>query len=151
MPGRKPKPTATRKAEGHAGHRAIPCEPDFDKMGTTPPMALSARGRKVWNNLREQLDKAGILKTTDQYILAAACDTWDKYLTAAKANDRLNSLEYLKQFRQLAASLGLSPTDRARLGLKPEGKKDELDEFEKKGDEIRKNIIPAGKRFSKEG
>lgn len=151
MTGRKRKPSAQREAEGHAGHRPIPGEPEFDEIDPTPPMKLDAKARKIWDRLFEQLKTAGVLKDTDTYILASFCVCQSKFEKFDSQNDRLNSLEYLKQARQLAASLGLSPTDRARLGLKPEGKKDEGAEFEAAGAQLRGNIVPIDSARKKLG
>ena len=151
MAGRKPKPTAVKEAEGNPGRRDLPGEPNFEEIDDAPPMKLDAKAKKIWDRLFAQLKTAGVLKDTDTYILASFCVCQSKFEKFDAMNDRLNSLEYLKQARQLAASLGLSPTDRARLGLKPEKKKNALAEFEKRGDENRKGrILPMPRAASSE-
>lgn len=83
MAGRKPKPTALRRANGNPGKRAYnPDEPL--PPGTMPdcPPHLSDEARDEWNRLAGTLHRIGILTFVDRGALAAYCQAWGRWVEA---------------------------------------------------------------------
>jgi P27 family predicted phage terminase small subunit len=81
--GRRPKPTALRRAEGNPGKRAWnhdePVPPDA--MPDCPPH-LGAEAQAEWHRLAETLHRMGVLTTVDRAALAAYCQCWGRWVEA---------------------------------------------------------------------
>jgi len=81
----------------------------------------------LWNAVVPDLATAGVAKAADSHMLAAMCDAWSMYLAARviaheHPNDkdsRLNYVAYYNAFSSVASRFGLTPSDRARLNIKP--------------------------------
>jgi phage terminase small subunit len=83
MPGRKPKPTAMRRAEGNPGKRgynaAEPLPPDA--LPDCPPH-LGVEARAEWDRLAETLWRMGVVTMVDRAALAAYCQSWGRWVEA---------------------------------------------------------------------
>lgn len=81
--GRKPKPTAMRRAEGNPGKRgynaAEPLPPDA--LRDCPPH-LGAEARAEWDRLAETLWRMGVVTMVDRAALAAYCQSWGRWVEA---------------------------------------------------------------------
>ena len=81
--GRKPKPTAMRRAEGNPGKRgynaAEPLPPDA--LPDCPPH-LGVEARAEWDRLAETLWRMGVVTTVDRAALAAYCQSWGRWVEA---------------------------------------------------------------------
>lgn len=122
--GRPPKPLehhardGTFRAHRHAGMAGV-------KATGKPvcPRCLSGEARKFWTLVVPELTQNGTVKRLDTAAVQAACETWALYRAAYQEAiaDPLDKaarcavVSYLALWERLAAKLGLSPVDRARL------------------------------------
>ena len=83
MSGRKPKPTALRRAEGNRGKRGYnhtePMPP-----GDLPdcPAHLCDAARTEWQRIAGPLQSIGVLTSVDRAALAAYCQCWGRWVEA---------------------------------------------------------------------
>jgi P27 family predicted phage terminase small subunit len=133
MAGRPPKPTAQKRLEGNPGKRALKDGPAMDATRPTCPRWLSADARKEWHRVCKQLGDAGILKNVDRAILAAYCTAWARWqeaeehvqkegqvVTSSNGNPYMNpwlsaAQAALRDMKQLASELGMTPSGRGRI------------------------------------
>jgi P27 family predicted phage terminase small subunit len=135
--GRPPKPNEQKRRLGNPGQRALP---DADSVTALEPLSddippsLGPDGAELW----EAVTKAGAawLAPTDSLVLLMLCELYDRraeykkcltdygplilrpgdgHLVANPAAQLLIQTE--KQITEIASSLGLTPTDRTRIGL----------------------------------
>lgn len=136
--GRKPKPTALKKAEGNPGKRALNAtEPQFPSALPDPPAHLVGEALAEWNRVAPDLFAAGVLTIADRAALAAYCQAWDDWVKARGeiATDGMvvttpsgyqqqspwvaianRTLDKLMKF---ASEFGLTPASRARIHAEP--------------------------------
>ena len=83
MRGRKPVPTAIRRANGNPGKRA------FNLAEPTPPSGipqcpahLSDAAREEWDRLAVPLHQMGVLSIADRAAMAAYCQAWARWVEA---------------------------------------------------------------------
>ena len=83
MRGRKPKPTALRRAEGNPGRRGYNAdEPVPPQELPDCPAHLNAEAREEWHRLAEMLYRIGVLTIVDRAVLAAYCQSWGRWVEA---------------------------------------------------------------------
>lgn len=81
--GRKPKPTALRRAEGNPGRRGYNAnEPVPPEELPDCPVHLNAAAEEEWHRLAEVLYRMGVLTTVDRAVLAAYCQSWGRWVEA---------------------------------------------------------------------
>jgi len=147
--GRKPQPTALRRAAGNPGKRGYNHdEPIIEGDMPDCPPHLSAEAQKEWHRLAGALHQAGILTFADRAALAAYCQCYGRWV---ECEEKLASTPtmfktpsgYVQQSPWLAvankqlelmgrymAELGLTPAARSRIvALRDVGP--ELDRVEK--------------------
>lgn len=83
MRGRKPKPTAVKRAQGNPGKRALNhAEPQPpDGLPDCPPH-LSEAAREEWHRLAGTLHEMGVLTVVDRAALAAYCQAYGRWVEA---------------------------------------------------------------------
>jgi len=132
--GRKPKPTATRAAEGNPGRRPLnQHEPRLPPKAPPCPRHLDAEAKREWKRVVKLLGGAGIITQVDRGVLSAYCRAWSLYVEADRAVQRyglmlmsekkvpyqspyLNTMTAaLKDVRSYAAELGMTPSARSRV------------------------------------
>lgn len=134
--GRPPKPAAVHKALGsyregrHGGDEPV-------AIGVLDKPAMNDKAAWCWDQIAEQL-KANGAAAADVPLVVRLCNWW---ATAETCQERIDSgaWEYRdlcmlsmasKHIEKLAAMLGLSPSDRARLRVKkPESTGPKLSDF----------------------
>lgn len=151
--GPAPLPTAIRILRGNPSKRPLPKnEPQPDTGIPTRPDWLSPEAKREWSRLAPKLDKLGLLASEiDRGAFAAYCQTWATYVQAVKDLQERGTIQtaesgyesprasvgimvkMLEKLSALGAKFGLSPSDRARISVPEPPKKDEFDEFLKKG------------------
>jgi P27 family predicted phage terminase small subunit len=133
--GRPPVPTERKRRLGNPGKRALP---DAGKVVALPPVAddtpehLGPAGGAVW---RLVVDECKWLAETDRPALVMVCEKFDRrqdFLARlestepvlytdkgyAYANPLVGMLSTLEtEIAKLLAALGMTPTDRSRLGV----------------------------------
>jgi P27 family predicted phage terminase small subunit len=155
--GRPSKPVEQKRAAGNPGKRALPAAP-LPNEGLTasegipvPPADLTEDGLACWNHTWESC-RTWLSPESDRTIITLFCHVYGEHEEIRK---RLLSGEYervythsngavvtspwvtqLKELRvQLSswiAAIGLSPSDRSRLGLSEVRVRDEMDELERR-------------------
>ena len=136
--GRKPKPTAMRRAEGNRGKRAWnhdePTPPDA--LPRCPPH-LSPVARNEWRRLAGTLHGMGVLTVIDRAALAAYCQAWGRWVEAEEKLKETPVLfktpsgyvqqspwltianKQLELMGRYMAELGLTPASRSRVTAVP--------------------------------
>lgn len=132
--GRKPQPTALRRAHGNPGKRAYNhAEPVIDGNMPDCPAHLTLTAQNEWARLAGPLHASGILTLADRAALAAYCQCYGRWV---EAEERLAATPtmlktpsgYVQQSPWLAvankqlelmgrymAELGLTPASRSRI------------------------------------
>ena len=83
MRGRRPKPTAVRRADGNPGRRGYNADEPVPPLELPDcPMHLNAEARDEWHRLAEVLYRMGVLTTVDRAALAAYCQSWGRWVEA---------------------------------------------------------------------
>jgi P27 family predicted phage terminase small subunit len=83
MRGRKPQPTAIRRANGNPGKRAYNhAEPQPPKDLPDCPPHLSDIARAEWERVAETLHDIGVLTSVDRAALAAYCQAYGRWVEA---------------------------------------------------------------------
>jgi P27 family predicted phage terminase small subunit len=133
--GRKPKPTARKKAAGNPGKRAINNdEPDFGLVtDIDPPEWITGAARDMWARVAPPLLKQKVLQVTDLHNVEAFCMAYGNWRAASVdiaengvvvagatggpiKNPALTVLnEAAKQMVTFGSMLGLDPASRQRL------------------------------------
>ena len=146
--GRPKKPIEIMKAEGNPGKRELPETPDFPQGTPKCPDWLSPEAKKFWKRLVPILESVdGLLRQSDLTALESLCETYSQWKTASlvlqKEGQTITANSgYVQQRPEVAiaqktgkmvmeylGAFGLTPSSRARLGIKPEPKGDGFDDF----------------------
>lgn len=157
MAGRKAKPIDVLVGDGksHLTKDQIEARKEAESrinFGTDKierPTWLDAVGKKMWEQLVEELLNSNLMTNVDVYALAIACDAYSNYVKAAKsiktegqtihytnAIGATNEVQHPKVaiaqkyhqiFKSYLSEFGLSPAARARLALPKIN--DDTDEF----------------------
>jgi phage terminase small subunit len=88
--GRKPKPTARKKAAGNPGKRAINNdEPDFGLVtNIDAPEWITGAARDMWERVAPPLLKQKVLQVTDLHNVEAFCMAYGNWRAAAATSPR---------------------------------------------------------------
>jgi len=133
--GRKAKPTATKRAAGNPGKRALnKNEPDFGLVtNVDPPEWITGAGREMWERVVPLLLQQKVLQITDLHNVEVFCTAYGTWRASAEdvakngpvvmgamggpiKNPALTALnEAAKQMASFGAMLGLDPASRQRL------------------------------------
>jgi P27 family predicted phage terminase small subunit len=139
--GRKPKPTALKKAQGNLGRRKLNnAEPRFDVLtDVDPPAWLDDDAKDAWRWYCPQLVRSGVITKADLHNLAVFCASYSRWRTAeqhvaahgiviveASGSMKKNPActvanEAIRQMIATGALLGLDPSNRSRLIGKDKG------------------------------
>jgi P27 family predicted phage terminase small subunit len=151
--GRPPKPTEQKRKNGNPGQRKLPDLKNviaLSQIKANSPLHLSDAGAKMWLDVRQM---APWIANTDGKLLVELCEKMDKkyelkeklaamdyvlytdkgYAYANPLFGMLNTVE--NDIVKLLSLLGLTPTDRSKLGVaevKAKGKLEALLEAQKK-------------------
>ena len=110
--GPKPKPVELRLIEGNRGKRGIPEDVPQAEGKPVKPAWLKGRAAALWAEYAPQLHW---LARVDSEMLAAWCALTAEFQKRPEAMTAAR----IGQMRTLAAELGMSPSSRTRLGVKP--------------------------------
>lgn len=142
MAGRPPKPTALKLVTGNPGKRALnKQEPDPEYLDdATAPAWLPDAAKLVWDEIVPNLRKARLVSIVDVPLLGMGCIAIANYREATKLSDKrllvkgandngfptpnpalfVQSMSF-KQAREVFRAFGMSPIDRTRIALQPQG------------------------------
>lgn len=138
MRGRKPEPTVLKLSRGIAP-RGRKNEPKPAPVAPEPPELLDDEAKMKWRELSPKLEKLGVLTLNDGDSLALLCQSWSlaqqarrdidekgMNLDSGKRNPSLLTWrENVALFTRLSALFGMNPSDRARIGVKPNDTSDD--------------------------
>ncbi|MNO90371.1 Phage terminase, small subunit [compost metagenome] len=133
--GRKPKPTAQKRAAGNPGKRRLnDAEPDYTSLVIAPPAPdwMSEYAQQMWHKLAPELVESKVLTRTDLHVLEGFCSAYGRWREAEEDVTRngitIKSMmgrsknpactvanEAMRQMTSYGSSLGLDPASRARL------------------------------------
>lgn len=133
--GRKPKPTARKKAAGNPGKRPLnEREPDFGLVtNIDAPEWITGFGREMWERVAPPLLKQKVLQVTDLHNVEAFCMAYNTWRMASDdvkkngtvvagatggpvKNPALTAMnEAARQMVTFGSLLGLDPSSRQRL------------------------------------
>ena len=126
MTGRKPTPTALKLLKGNPGKRPLPeNEPDPRGEVKKPPFVKGYRPQKLWKQYAPELERLGVLKSTDVDMFGG----WCCLMAEMQEAPQLFTAAKWSQLRALAASFGLEPSSRSRFSVPQPRKKDDAEEF----------------------
>lgn len=146
MRGRKPKPTARKRLEGNPGKRPLNADEPKPTLGVPEcPAFLSSVAKQFWNELIPELERMGLLAKIDGKALAAACQSYARWVQAErditkygilidspiiskKTGDIIGSMlkknpacnaahNSLTQMRAFFSCFGMDPSSRSRLNV----------------------------------
>jgi len=152
--GRPPKPIEQKRKNGNPGQRPLPDSKNviaLPQIKSDAPLHLSDAGQKMWLDVRAM---APWIANTDARLLVELCEKMDKkyelkeklaasdyvlytdkgYAYANPLFGMLNTVE--NDIVKLLSLLGLTPTDRSKLGfaeVKAKGKLEALLEQKRNG------------------
>lgn len=147
--GRKPKPTALKRAEGNPGKRKLnEDEPDYRvAKGKTCPRHLKGIARATWIDLAPQLAKVGVLLDPDRRMLEMLCQEYAAYREAAAHLEQEGMVQTTStgfegpsvwinisrgafdRYLKAASHFGLTPSSRSSIEVKPAKKENPLEVF----------------------
>jgi P27 family predicted phage terminase small subunit len=149
--GRKPKPTALRKAQGNPGHR--PLNHNEPKPTGVPqcPTHLGKVAKAEWRRIAPELIALGLLTKVDRAALAAYCSAWAQWVEAETSVQKFGAVFRLKndpdkpvknpnvtianaaldQMRKFLTEFGMTPASRSRIQVAPTDAADPFAEFMK--------------------
>lgn len=148
MRGRKPTPSAVKRAQGNPGKRPINNEePKFDAGLPKPPSHLSKEARAEWRRVASELHRAGVITTMDRAALAAYAQAYGRWSEAEKKVNELGFVvktglgnlvqnpylsvanRAMQDVVKIAAEFGLTPASRTRVKASGEKKKSLAEEL----------------------
>lgn len=133
--GRKPKPTKQKLLAGNPGKRTLNTnEPKFsDITNIDPPEWLTERAAHMWQRIIPELLREKVLCLTDLHNIECFCVAYGKWRLAEESVEEFGIImqnaqgspiknpalaaanEAMMQMIKFGSSLGLNPSDRARL------------------------------------
>jgi P27 family predicted phage terminase small subunit len=144
MRGRKPQPTALRRARGNPGKRAYnDAEPQPPKDLPDCPPHLSEVARAEWDRVAETLHDIGVLTTVDRAALAAYCQAYGRWVEAEEQMRKTPAMlktpsgyvqqspwlsvanKQLELMGRFAIELGMTPASRTRVATLLKDEQDE--------------------------
>ena len=147
-PGRKPKPTAQKIAEGNPGKRKINGRepqpaPDAPRM----PDHLGKIARQEWRRMIKQLQPLGLLTTIDGGALALYCTAYERWADAEQQVRNTGIIvkapsgfpvqnpylavanKAMGQMQKLLVEFGCTPSSRSRIAIDKQAPEDDLAAF----------------------
>jgi len=124
-----PKPNEVKRKLGNPGKRALPDQGKLIAlpMATeppTPPRPLGPEGLKLWNRIWQQ-GRTWITPSSDLEMVTLLCESMDERSQlrlivlrgSADWRDRVALRSLDSQLQTMLSLLGMSPTDRTKLGV----------------------------------
>jgi phage terminase small subunit len=144
-----PKPNEVKRKLGNPGKRALPDQAKLIALPMaaeppTPPRPLGPEGLKLWNRIWQQ-GRTWISLNSDLEMVTLLCESMDersqlRLLVLRGTGDwrdrvALRSLD--GQLQTMLSLLGMSPTDRTKLGVAEVKARSKLDDLMQKRNAIK--------------
>ena len=139
MSGRPPKPTKLKLLAGNPGRRPLPENEPAPPPRTrvpTPPENMGKHGRREWRRVAKILVDQGLLTDLDMTMFRAYCHAYHRWYEAEEAVLKTGVMlqsaqtggvyqnpylaiakQWLTVVERLGGKFGMSPADRARVGV----------------------------------
>ncbi len=136
MRGRKPTPTALRRASGNPGKRGYNhAEPVVPEGLPDCPDHLSAAAQQEWLRIAGTLHEIGVLTTVDRAVLAAYCQAYGRWVEAEERMKETPTMlktpsgyvqqspwlsvanKQLELMGRFMSELGITPASRSRVSV----------------------------------
>lgn len=127
MAGRPPKPTALKLLQGNPGKRRISKREPRPKLGAEAPTWLSPQAKVFWNHLAPQLVALRVLTEIDAQALAVLCTLLGEFQLQVRR--RQVTARMAAEIRAYLGRFGMTPSDRVKVQMVPEGEQDPFDMF----------------------
>jgi P27 family predicted phage terminase small subunit len=159
--GRRPLPTAVKKARGNPGKRKLnDAEPKPDPGDPPMPKGLSQAAADEWRSIVPELRQMGVLTKVDGKALAAYCHAFARWMEAEAEIRRLGivvmepifgvgerflgcrykknpavtiSETAMKIMKAFLVEFGMTPSSRSRVRIEKPPEADPFDKFLKRG------------------
>jgi P27 family predicted phage terminase small subunit len=138
--GRKPKPSAVKKAAGNPGRRPLNNNEPRPKVTNLPcPSQLQGEARSEWERVAPELARNGVLTRLDEKALLGYCVAWQRFVEAQvqiaepKSHVLMTKSGYpilnpyltiadkaLETMRRFAVEFGMTPSSRSNIHVAPE-------------------------------
>jgi len=151
MRGRKPQPTAVKRARGNPGKRPLnEHEPAGEPGLPDPPAHLTPDGLEAWLAIGARVEAMRVVQVQDAHALELLAEAWSEYLEARRYLVA-NGLTYTsqtptgtirrpnpevaiasdawKRLKAMLSDFGLTPATRSRLEVAPPVEVDPLEEL----------------------
>lgn len=134
-----PVPLERKRRLGNPGHRPLPSQLDMMSLpaGTIPPLRpLGPAGLKLWSDVFSA-GETWISPQSDTQLLQMVCEQIDRRTELLEQLDEarferpfhMTILDLEKQISSNLGLLGLTPTDRTRMGVAEVQKNNKLEEM----------------------
>ena len=151
MAGRRPKPTAVKRAQGNPGKRKLRTDEPTATTGTSPPKCLGKVGRSEWARVMKAAKDLGTITKLDRGELTNYCKWWEVFVDCAGIIDREGTVIPAKdgtckphpaigvmdkastQMHKAAIECGFTPASRSKLHGKPKPEENEFESFLSQG------------------
>ena len=104
----------------------------LDGAEVEPPAWMTARAKKVWEEVAPTLEAASLTQGIDAQILGMYCEahaTWQRESRRRKDRDEEMISKWFKLAGQFADKLGMNPKARVAIRVTPKEKTSLVDEF----------------------
>ncbi|QDV89501.1 Phage terminase, small subunit [Phycisphaerae bacterium RAS2] len=139
MRGRKPIPTAIKRARGNPGKRPLnDHEPQPARAIPSCPEFLDEAAREEWHRVTVLLDRSGILSEIDGTLLAGYCQAYSRWQYAERQLQKYGPVvlspdkkfplpspylaianKALEQMHKFCVEYGMTPSSRSRVTTVP--------------------------------
>lgn len=134
--GRKPKPTAVKKATGNPGKRPLPkAEPEFAagdglKAPGRWPKGKDGHERAEWKRIVPELQRTGVAKAVHQGALEKICELYAASVVLYERQDFTGARMQADAYRKALNEFGLTAASAGRVSGKEDGgDQDPAEEF----------------------
>ena len=146
MAGRRPAPTAIKRAQGNPGKRKLRDDEPTATTRTTAPRVLGPIGRREWNRVIKATKELGTITKLDRGELTLYCRAWEDYVEAVtiytiegliiegrQGPKRHPAWDIAEKasiiMHKTAQELGFTPAARSKVHGKPKPKETNFEKF----------------------
>ncbi|QDV91757.1 Phage terminase, small subunit [Phycisphaerae bacterium RAS2] len=160
MRGRKPIPTAIKRARGNPGKRPLnDNEPQPEKRIPPCPSFIDAEAKRLWSQLGKLLLANGVLSEMDGLSLATLCQAWSRWKFAEEHIQKFGPIilspdkkfpiqspylavanKCMEQINKILIEFGMTPSSRSRIETLLDQGPSDFDEFLAEGRRIRASV-----------